>query len=81
MLKQTVSKKTLTRPVNNGCGEDLYVSHASVKQNFGGHRKDCAIQDGACLTNGTFGILDIFTKREKKMYLFLALYALKAREG
>ena len=70
MLKQTVSKKTLTRPVNNGCGEDLYVSHASVKQNFGGHRKDCAIQDGACLTNGTFGILDIFTKREKKMYVF-----------
>ena len=80
-MKQTVSKKTLTRPVNNGCGEDLYVSHASVKQNFGGHRKDYTIQDGACLTNGTFGILDIFTKREKKMYLFLALYALKAREG
>ena len=80
-MKQTVNKKILARPVNNGCGEDLYVSYASVKQNFGGYRKDCAIQDGACLTNGTFGILDIFTKREKKMYLFLALYALKAREG
>ena len=52
MLKQTVSKKILTRPVNNGCGEDLYVSHASVKRNFGGHRKDCAIQDSACLEFG-----------------------------
>ena len=52
ILKQTVSKKLLTRPVNNGCGEDLYVSHASVKRNFGGHRKDCTTQDGDCLEFG-----------------------------
>ena len=38
----------MTRPANNGCGEDSYVSHAVIKRNFGGflpsgHRKDGAI--------------------------------------
>ena len=26
----------MTRPANNGCGEDSYVSHAVIKRNFGG---------------------------------------------
>ena len=26
----------MTRPANNGCGEDSYVSHAIMKRNFGG---------------------------------------------
>ena len=95
-IKPTKLHITLQTHIN-GCGEDLYVSHASVKRNFGGHRKDCAIQDSACLEFGraltewkwTFEkrrmvllvYLIYFTKREKKMYGFLALYALRARKG
>ena len=43
ILKQTVSKKIMTRPANNvektGCGKD-FVSHAIIKQNFGGSTRD-----------------------------------------
>ena len=30
----------MTRPANNDCGEDFYVSHAIIKQNFGGSTCD-----------------------------------------
>ena len=30
----------MARPANNGCGEDSYVSHAIVTQNFGGSTRD-----------------------------------------
>ena len=36
ILKQTLSKKLMTRPANNGCGEGSYVSHAIIKRNFEG---------------------------------------------
>ena len=39
ILKQTVSKKIVTRPANNGCGKDS-VSHAIIKRNFGGSTRD-----------------------------------------
>ena len=39
ILKQTVSKKIMTRPANNGCGKDS-VSHAIIKRNFGGSTRD-----------------------------------------
>ena len=43
ILKQTVSKKIMTRPANNvgktGCGKD-FVSHAIIKRNFGGSTRD-----------------------------------------
>ena len=40
IFKQTVSKKIMTRPANNGCGEDSYVSHAIMKRNFGGSTRN-----------------------------------------
>ena len=30
----------MTRPANNDCGEDFYVSHAIIKRNFGGSTSD-----------------------------------------
>ena len=39
VLKQTVSKKIMTRLANNGCGIDS-VSHAIIKRNFGGSTRD-----------------------------------------
>ena len=36
ILKQTLSKKIMTRPANNGCGEGSHVSHAIIKRNFEG---------------------------------------------
>ena len=39
ILKQTVSKKIMTRPANNGCGKDS-VSHAIIKRNFGSSTHD-----------------------------------------
>ena len=40
ILKQTVSKKIMTRPANNGCGKDSFVSHAIIKRDFGGSTRD-----------------------------------------
>ena len=40
ILKQTVSKKIMTRPANNGCGKPSLVSHAIVKRDFGGSTRD-----------------------------------------
>ena len=40
ILKQTVSKKIMMRPPNNGCGKDSFVSHAITKRNFGGSTRD-----------------------------------------
>ena len=40
VLKQTVSKKIMTRPANNGCGKDSFVSHAIIKRDFGGSTRD-----------------------------------------
>ena len=40
IFKQTVSKKIMTRPANNGCGEDSYVSHTIMKRNFGGSTRN-----------------------------------------
>ena len=93
VLKQTVSKKIMTRPANNGCGKDSFVSHAIIKRNFGGSTRDVTgkiapfkmanvsnleelfqIENGLLekKTNGTFGVLDIFTKNlcENKMNVF-----------
>ena len=93
ILKQTVSKKIMTRPANNGCGKDSFVSHAIIKRNFGGSTRDVTgkiapfkmanvsnleelfqIENGLLekKTNGTFGVLDIFTKNlcENKMNVF-----------
>ena len=39
ILKQTLSKKIVTRPANNGCGKDS-VSHAIIKRNFVGSTRD-----------------------------------------
>ena len=36
ILKQTVSKKIITRMANNGCGEDFYVSHAVINRTLEG---------------------------------------------
>ena len=93
VLKQTVSKKIMTRPANNGCGKDSFVSHAIIKRDFGGSTRDVTgkiapfkmanvsnleellqIENGLLekKTNGTFGVLDIFTKNlcENKMNVF-----------
>ena len=82
----------MTRPANNGCGEDSYVSHAVIKRNFGGSTglrsqerwrhlrwrmfRICKSfykvkMDFSEKTNGTFGVLDIFTKHlcEKKNFV------------
>ena len=40
ILKSTVSKKIMTRPANNGCGKDSFVSHAIIKRDFGGSTRD-----------------------------------------
>ena len=52
ILKQTVSKKIMTRPANNGCGKDSFVSRDYKTRLRRFHpwrdRKDCAIQDGEC---------------------------------
>ena len=40
VVKQTVSKKIMTRPANNGCGKDSFVSHAIIKRDFGGSTRD-----------------------------------------
>ena len=40
ILKPTVSKKIMTRPANNGCGKDSFVSHAIIKRDFGGSTRD-----------------------------------------
>ena len=40
ILKPTVSKKNMTRPANNGCGKDSFVSHAIIKRDFGGSTRD-----------------------------------------
>ena len=40
ILKQTVSKKIITKMANNGCGEDFYVSQVVIKQNFRGSIRD-----------------------------------------
>ena len=40
ILKQIVSKKIMTRPANNGCGKDSFVSHAIIKRDFGGSTRD-----------------------------------------
>ena len=94
VLKQTVSKKIMTRPANNGCGKDSFVSHAIIKRDFGGSTRDVTgkiapfkmanvsnleellqIENGFLIkkkTNGTFSVLDIFTKNlcENKMNVF-----------
>ena len=93
VVKQTVSKKIMTRPANNGCGKDSFVSHAIIKRDFGGSTRDVTgkiapfkmanvsnleellqIENGLLekKTNGTFGVLDIFTKNlcENKMNVF-----------
>ena len=36
ILKQTVSKKIMTRPANNGCRKDSLVPHAIIKRDFKG---------------------------------------------
>ena len=36
ILKQTVSKKIMARPANNGCEKDSFVSHAIIKRDFRG---------------------------------------------
>ena len=68
----------MTRPANDGCGEDSYVSHAVIKRNFGGSTpqvtgKLLKSENGLFRkkTNGTFGVLDIFTKHlcEKKNFV------------
>ena len=40
VVKQTVSKKIMTRPANNGSGKDSFVSHAIIKRDFGGSTRD-----------------------------------------
>ena len=95
VVKQTVSKKIMTRPANNGCGKDSFVSHAIIKRDFGGSTRDVTgkiapfkmanvsnleellqIENGLLKkkkkTNGTFSVLDIFTKNlcENKMNVF-----------
>ena len=40
ILKETVSKKIMTRPANNGCGKDSFVSHAIIKRDFRGFTRD-----------------------------------------
>ena len=30
----------MTRPANNGCGKDSFVSHAIIKRDFGGSTRD-----------------------------------------
>ena len=94
VVKQTVSKKIMTRPANNGCGKDSFVSHAIIKRDFGGSTRDVTgkiapfkmanvsnleellqIENGLLIkkkTNGTFSVLDIFTKNlcENKMNVF-----------
>ena len=40
ILKQTVSKKIMTRPANNGCRKDSFVPHAIIKQDFVGSTRD-----------------------------------------
>ena len=40
ILKQTVSKKIMTRPANNGCRKDSFVPHAIIKRDFGGSTRD-----------------------------------------
>ena len=30
----------MTRPANNGCGKDSFVSHAMIKRDFGGSDRD-----------------------------------------
>ena len=93
VLKQTVSKKIMTRPANNGCGKDSFVSHAIIKRDFGDSTRDVTgkiapfkmanvsnleeliqIENGLLKkkTNGTFSLLDIFTKNlcENKMNVF-----------
>ena len=83
----------MTRPANNGCGKDSFVSHAIIKRDFGGSTRNVTgkiapfkmanvsnleellqIENGLLKkkTNGTFGVLDIFTKNlcENKMNVF-----------
>ena len=40
ILKQTVSKKIMTRPANNGCRKDSFVPHAIIKQDLVGSTRD-----------------------------------------
>ena len=40
ILKPTVSKKIMTRPANNSCGKDSFVSHAIIKRDFRGSDRD-----------------------------------------
>ena len=66
ILKQTVSKKIITRMANNGCGEDFYVSHAVIKQNFRGSTRDVtgAIQESECFEFGKAFTNGLLRKKE-----------------